>query len=465
MKFLLSSLLLFLVAVAHAASSTGSRLLTVWEDVEDRKLYSKFVGDLEKRGYTIDHKTPKQEDLRLEYLGERTYDHVIIFPTKSKGLGPNLTAKLLLDFLDAGGNILLALSATQPVPTALNALLLELDIQIPAERTGLVVDHFNYDADTAADHHDVVLVPTPGRYRPGTKNYFGSGGRSDLIAVPRAVGHVLGSGPLLTPILKAPRTAYLYNQKDQAEVVDDVFAAGEQLSLVSAFQARNSARFTVVGSAELFQDRWFDAKVRRPADGEAVKAWNEQFARRLTGWTFQEIGHLRVNYIEHRLAEEGPLANISNPEIYRVNNNVTYEISLSEWVWDKWLAFKVPEDDELQLEFSLLSPLHRLPLGEVRRASTEAEGVYRVTFTVPDHHGVFNFLTNYKRPFLSNVEEKRTVTVRHLAHNEFPFSYEIPAAWPYLASIGVVAVGWLAFVAVWIFNKPVRQAGDVKKKQ
>lgn len=125
----------------------------------------------------------------------------------------------------------------------------------------------------------------------------------------------------------------------------------------------------------------------------------------------------------------------------------------------------MPEGDELQLEFSLLSPLHRLPLGEVPRASTEAEGVYRATFTVPDHHGVFNFLVDYRRPFLSNVEEKRAVTVRHLAHNEFPFSYEIPAAWPYLASIGVVAAGWLAFVAVWIFNKPVRQAGDVKKKQ
>ncbi|KUI54217.1 Dolichyl-diphosphooligosaccharide--protein glycosyltransferase subunit wbp1 [Cytospora mali] len=465
MKFLLSSLLLFLAAVAQAASSTGSRLLSIWEDVEDQKLYSKFIGDLEKRGYKISHATPKQEDLKLDHLGQRTYDHVLIFPTKAKGLGPNLTAKLLLDFLDAGGNIMLALSATQPVPTALNALLLELDIQIPAERTGLVVDHFNYDADSAADLHDVVLVPTPDSYRPGTKNYFGSGGKADLLAVPRAVGHTLGNGALLAPILKAPRTAYLYNPKEQAEVVDDVFAAGAQLSLVSAFQALNSARFTVVSSAEMFQDKWFDAKVKRPSDKEAVKAWNEQFARRLTGWTFQEIGHLRVNYVEHHLAEEGPLANISNPELYRINNNVTYEISISEWVWDKWFAFKVPEGDELQLEFSMLSPLHRLQLKNVKSASTETEGVYRVTFTVPDQHGVFNFLTNYKRPFLSNIEEKRAVTVRHMAHDEYPFSYEISAAWPYLSSIGVTSLGWLVFVAIWMFNKPVRQAGEAKKKQ
>lgn len=88
-----------------------------------------------------------------------------------------------------------------------------------------------------------------------------------------------------------------------------------------------------------------------------------------------------------------------------------------------------------------------------------------MTFRVPDHHGVYNFITNYKRPFLSNIEEKRSVTVRHMAHDEYPYSYEIPAAWPYLASIGVTCVGWLAFVAIWMFNKPAQQATDAKKKQ
>lgn len=47
MKFVLSCLLLFLVAVAQALSATGDRLLSIWEDVADQKLYSKFLGDLE----------------------------------------------------------------------------------------------------------------------------------------------------------------------------------------------------------------------------------------------------------------------------------------------------------------------------------------------------------------------------------------------------------------------------------
>lgn len=47
MKFILSCLLLFLAAVAQALSVTGVRLLSIWEDLEDQKLYSKFIADLE----------------------------------------------------------------------------------------------------------------------------------------------------------------------------------------------------------------------------------------------------------------------------------------------------------------------------------------------------------------------------------------------------------------------------------
>lgn len=107
MKVVLSCLLLFLAAVAQALSATGDRLLTIWEDVEENQLYSKFLGDLESmcslvslvfsasianrlpscpgRGYKISHATPKDAELKLSHLGEKTYDHIIFFPIKSKG--------------------------------------------------------------------------------------------------------------------------------------------------------------------------------------------------------------------------------------------------------------------------------------------------------------------------------------------------------------------------------------------
>lgn len=137
------------------------------------------------------------------------------------------------------------------------------------------------------------------------------------------------NSPLLAPILRAPRTAYSYNTKEEVQGSEDPFAVGAQLSLVTSLQARNSARVTVIGSAEMLEDAWFDAKVKRSAgiDGanskaKQVKTANKAFAKEVTGWTFNEIGVLRVGKITHYLNEGGVKSNITNPKIYRVKNDV-----------------------------------------------------------------------------------------------------------------------------------------------
>jgi oligosaccharyltransferase complex subunit beta len=247
------------------------------------------------------------------------------------GLGPNLSPTVLLDFINAQGNILLTLSASNPTPSALVSLLLELDIHLPTDRNSIVVDHFNYDTLSAAEKHDVVLLPRPDTLRPGVKNYFkGDGKGGEVIAFPHGVGQVLGNdSPLLAPVLRAPRSAYSYNPKEEAEAVEDPFAVGQQLSLVSTMQARNSARFTVVGAAEMLENSWFDKTVKRSAglqgaskEAKEVKTSNQAFAKEITGWTFNEIGVLKVGRIEHYLSENGVKPNETNPKIYRVKNDV-----------------------------------------------------------------------------------------------------------------------------------------------
>jgi len=241
-----------------------------------------------------------------------------------KALGPALTPQLLLDFVKADGNILLALSASTPTPSTLSSLLLELDISLPADRTSLVVDHFAYDALSAAEKHDVLLLPTTKALRADVTDYFSVPG---TLAVPRAVGHTLGNtSPLLSAILKAPATAYAYNPKDDAEALEDIFAVGGQLGLVSAMQARNSARFTLLGSAEMLEDAWFDADVQA-VGGESEKTANRAFAQKLSEWTFKELGVLKVGKLQHYLNEGvNNLTDVAavdmNPKIYRIKNDV-----------------------------------------------------------------------------------------------------------------------------------------------
>jgi oligosaccharyltransferase complex subunit beta len=237
-----------------------------------------------------------------------------------------LTPKNLLDFTNAGGNILLALSSEAATPSAISSLLLEFDISLPADRSSQVIDHFKYDATSSPEEHNVLVLPRPGPLRADAVNFFGGEG---VLAVPKAIGQTLGSSSaLINPVLKAPETAYLHNPKEDADAEQDLSATGSQIALVSALQARNDARFTVLGSLEMLQDKWFDADVKLPG-GKASKTVNKQFAKQLTEWTFKEVGVLQAGRIEHHqiLDASKSVSNttqvgFADPEIYRIKTDV-----------------------------------------------------------------------------------------------------------------------------------------------
>ena len=398
-----------------------------------------------------------------------------------------MTPNLLLQFINKDGNILLTVSADAPTPTAISSLLLELDIHLPPDRNSLVVDHFNYDTTSASEKHDVLLLTRSSPLRSDARNFFGGDG---TLAFPRAVAQELGNtNPLLAPILRAKSTAYSYNPKDEVETVEDPFAVGEQIALVSSMQARNSARFTVFGSAEALEDKWFDAKVK-PFGGKDSKTANREFAKQVTAWTFKELGVLKVGRVEHHLSSisEGSSGNDSvaqlgylNPTIYRVKNDVvsivhfqrftmiakshsqTFNIEFSEYSYDHLAPLKIDPADALQLEFTMLSPFHRLDLVPI--STTANSTIFSSTLKLPDQHGIFSFRVNYKRPFLTNVDVKREVTVRHFAHDEWPRSWEISAGWVWIAGVWITVIGWVAFVGVWLWSEPAYDQSKGKKMQ
>jgi oligosaccharyltransferase complex subunit beta len=186
----------------------------------------------------------------------------------------------------------------------------------------------------------VVLLPRPDSLRQDVRNFFGGQGKGEeVIAFPRGVGHTLGNAsPLLAPVLRAPRTAYAYNPNDEAIVVEEPFAVGQQLGLVSTLQARNSARLTVVGAVEMLSDDWFDAKVKRSLGengvgkgAKEIRTSNRAFAKEISAWTFSETGVLKVGSIDHCLSDSGTNATSRelNPGIYRVKNNVVSSFPLA----------------------------------------------------------------------------------------------------------------------------------------
>ena len=130
---------------------------------------------------------------------------------------------------------------------------------------------------------------------------------------------------------------------------------------------------------------------------------------------------------------------------------------------DRWIPFQLPANDSLQLEFTMLDPYYRLNL--VSTAMDVDTTTFSVNFTVPDQHGIFAFRTNYKRPYITYIDEKIQVTLRHMAHNEWARSYTISGSWVWLGGLASTVIGWIAFVALWLYSAPQGTKKVAAKKQ
>lgn len=145
------------------------------------------------------------------------------------------------------------------------------------------------------------------------------------------------------------------------------------------------------------------------------------------------------------------------------SHSQTFNIEFSEYSYDHLAPLKIDPADALQLEFTMLSPFHRLDL--VPTSTTANSTIFSSSFKLPDQHGIFSFRVNYKRPFLTNVDVKREVTVRHFAHDEWPRSWEISAGWVWIAGVWITVIGWVAFVGIWLWSEPAYDNSKGKKMQ
>ena len=109
----------------------------------------------------------------------------------------------------------------------------------------------------------------------------------------------------------------------------------------------------------------------------------------------------------------------------------------------------------------MLDPYYRVPL--VPTSTKGDSRIYSTSFTLPDQHGVFAFKVNYKRPFITYIDEKYSVTVRHFAHDEYTRSWAISAAWVWMAGIGVTIAGFVTFCGLWLYSAPTEKSS--KKTQ
>lgn len=388
---------------------------------EDGQSIPQNVLDLKEKLETQDDMhvqltTYAEEDLSLFSSDELVCDHLVLFPSKKETVTSKGTFNQheLLNFVNNNGNLLVIDEADNHVPKAVKLLLNEAGIY-PAPK-----GYRYYDF-----HNTVEGKPVIGPKNIEADSLIG------VLANPfiyDGTSALISNSELLFPILVGSETSFTASEKTEMAKEKEIWSYGRQSFLAVGFQALNKARMTWIGSYSLLTD-------------ELIK------------WTFQKKAVLKLQYTEHFNLDK---PEILNPKIYRIKDQIVYTVGLSELKDGKWIPYVKQDDDEVQLSFEMLDPYYRLNLVGLGEASSKPDGeldtyIYLVNFTIPDQHGIFTLNLDYKRPLLSYVEKKETVTVRHLANDEYKRSWDITNSWLYVASALLVMISWFMFVINFLY--------------
>ncbi|KAG0251221.1 hypothetical protein BG011_007782 [Mortierella polycephala] len=433
---LLSSLALALVA--QAASLTGPRTLVLLDTLDEADAYMELWTDMQERHYNVTlHEV--SSPVALSKHDQRLFDHLMILSPKMKDYPKGMSAKSVVGFVAAGGNVMIA--GSSELGNTIRELSREFDVEYENKFTS-VLDHFNYDTHLGKEKHDAIVVDPTTHMAKAEKIIA-----QDKVPGPilfRGVAHAVNpSNSLLQPILWAPQESYSWESVNLEESANqDPTLSGKGISLVSVMQARNNARIAFLGSTEMLTDAFFSAPVNKHGDEKETVSGNRLFIEELTKWTFQEKGALDVVAVEHHKVGEWEA-----PAHYRIKDNMTYTISLAEYHDGEWHPFSA---DDVQLELIMLDPYIRKTLDQVPLDDQSTVGTFTTTLQLPDQYGVFKFTVNYKRPGLTYVESVTTVGIHPFRHDQYPRF--ISQAKPYYTSAASMGVGLLVFSVVYLWG-------------
>ncbi|XP_035789939.1 dolichyl-diphosphooligosaccharide--protein glycosyltransferase 48 kDa subunit-like [Anopheles albimanus] len=429
-----AGILLVLAASAVPAVAEPGDTLVLLDNLAIKETHSIFFRSLQERGYKLTFKLADDAGLVLSKYGEFLYSHLILFAPSVEEFGGSLSVESITEFIDNGGNVLVAGSTA--AGDALRELASECGFEVDEERAA-VIDHLNYDVSDAGDHTTIVASPdnlidasiiVGNRKTVAPLLYRGTGLLADR------------ENPLVLQLLTADSSAYSYIP--DAPVKEYPHAVGKGTLLIAALQARNNARVVFSGSLYFFSDEAFLSGVQRVQPGGAGKRYersgNQDVAMAISRWVFGENGVIRVRSVSHH--KEGET---QPPSAYTITDPVVYTIEIENLATDgKWKPF---EATDVQLEFVRIDPFVRTTLKPV------GGGRYEARFRIPDVYGVYQFKVNYDRIGYTQLYSTTQVSVRPLTHTEY--ERFIPSAFPYYVSSFSMMVGMFLFSFIFLHFK------------
>ncbi|XP_067006615.1 dolichyl-diphosphooligosaccharide--protein glycosyltransferase 48 kDa subunit [Anabrus simplex] len=413
------------IAQTHGNGET----LVLLDNLAIKETHSMFFKSLQERGYSLTYKSADDANLLLSKYGEFLYQHLIIFAPSVEEFGGTLSVETITEFIDGGGNVLVAGSSSSG--DVLRELASEVGFEIDEEGAS-VIDHLNYDVNDLGKHTLIVADPSNLIDAPvitGQRNippllYQGTGLVADR------------ENPLVLQILTSESSAYSYIPDEP--IKEYPHAVGKNTLLIAALQARNNARVIFSGSLYFFSDEAFTSPVQKALGGKKYDvSGNQQVATALSQWVFKEHGVLRVKSVSHhREGERSP------PAAYTIMDPVIYTIEIEKLQKGAWVPY---DADDVQLEFVRIDPFVRTTL------KRKPGGKYEARFKIPDVYGVYQFKVDYNRVGYTHLYSTTQVSVRPLQHTQY--ERFIPSAYPYYTSAFSMMAGVFLFSIVFLHYK------------
>ncbi|KAG8100320.1 hypothetical protein GUJ93_ZPchr0013g36859 [Zizania palustris] len=428
-------LLILLLGVAAAdegeeGAPRGRRLLVLVDDLAVRSSHSAFFGSLQARGLDLDFRLADDPKLSLHRYGQYLYDGLVLFAPSTPRFGGSLDRNAVLEFIDAGHDMILA--ADSSASDLIRGIAAECGVDFDEDPEAMVIDHINYAVTHAEGDHTLIA----GDDLIKSDVILGK----EKIEAPvsfRGIGHSVNpSNSLVLKVLTASPSAYSANPK--AKLTSPPSLTGSAISLVSVMQARNNARVLVSGSLDLFSNRFLKSGIEKAGSKMRYeKAGNEQFVTETSKWVFHERGHLKAVNVKHNKVGE-----TNEPGMYRINDDLEYSVEIYEWSGTSWKPYVA---DDVQVQFYMMSPY------VLKTLSTDNKGVFSTSFKAPDVYGVFQFKVEYQRLGYTGLSLSKQIPVRPYKHNEY--ERFITSAYPYYAASFSTMGAFFIFSFVYLYHK------------
>ncbi|XP_033113598.1 dolichyl-diphosphooligosaccharide--protein glycosyltransferase 48 kDa subunit-like [Anneissia japonica] len=369
-------LVVLVAAFGLLSTVQGSgKTLVLLDSMTLKESHSIFFKSLQDRGYELSYKSADDSNLKLTSYGEYLYEHLILFCPSVEEFGGNIGEDTVLDFIDGGGNVLVA--AGSSIGDPIREIGSNCGVEFDEENTA-VIDHLNFDVKDEGMHTLIVADPS---------NII----ESKTIVRDKKLNPILFKGvgmtadpenPLVMDILHGTSSSYSHNPSD--DIVDYPHAVGKNTQFITALQARNNARVVFSGSLEFFSDAYFQSAVQKAVAGSErfAKSGNQDLAYALSQWVFKEKGVLRVTGVSHHIVGQK-----TPPAAYTIEDHVEYSILIEQLVAGQWKPF---DSNDVQLEFVRIDPF-------VRTSLKSKNGRFSTKFKLPDVYGVFQFKVDYNR--------------------------------------------------------------------